>query len=163
MMRKLLIIFTLPAAPGMVQSRLQIDELTTGSFHEVVDDQSALTAKANGADRLLLGQGGGRIVERDRLTAPVAVVRIEQLFPFPQQQLLDLLATYPGTRRSSSGCSRSQRTWVPGIIEHLVWRVKEQGYDIRHVARRVGQPGHWVSDDPRPGARRLMEETATGS
>ena len=41
------------------------------------------------------------------------------------------------------------------FVERRVWRIKERGYDLRHVARvESGQPRHRLEDDPRPGARR---------
>ena len=46
--------------------------------------------------------------------APVAVVRVEQLFPFPQRADAGDARRATRTPRSSSGCRRSPRTWAPG-------------------------------------------------
>jgi 2-oxoglutarate dehydrogenase E1 component len=35
------------------------------------------------------------MAERDRVGAPVAVVRVEQLYPWPEEQLEAVLASYP--------------------------------------------------------------------
>ena len=149
--RKPLIIFTLAAALRHGKP-LQIDELTTGSFHEVVDDQSVTDRSASGGSSSARARWCGARA-RDR--------RLRRWLSSASS------SCSPSRSNSSSICWRPIRAgrsvWLQEepenmgpwhFIEHLVWRVKEQGYDIRHVARRVGQPGHRVSDDPRPGARR---------
>jgi 2-oxoglutarate decarboxylase len=75
------------------------------------------------------------IDERDRRGAPVAIVRIEQLYPLPTEQML-------GDPREVPECPRAALV-AGGAREHgrlelhraNTWRVKEQGYDLRHVAR----------------------------
>ena len=50
---------------------------------------------------------------RDQLGAPVAVVRVEQLYPWPESQLIELAEKYPAATRCG-GSRRSRRTWAPG-------------------------------------------------
>ncbi len=71
-----------------------VNELTSGGFREVLDDDR----DPQGVRRVLLCTG--KIAhelraERDERDSPVAVVRLEQLYPFPGEQLLATLARYP--------------------------------------------------------------------
>ena len=79
------------------ESRSPVDELTTGSFEEVLDDPGVDRPRRRPADRLLHGQGRLRRASPDatRRGAPAAVVRIEQLYPFPQEQLLAIAPALP--------------------------------------------------------------------
>jgi 2-oxoglutarate decarboxylase len=162
--RKPLIVFTPKRPLRMAQSRSQIDELTAGCFQEVLDDRSVTDRSA--IRRIVFCSGKvvwDAIAERDRLTAPVAVVRLEQLFPFPQQQLLDLLASYPNAKELVWLQEEPENMGPWHFIEHLVWRVKEQGYDIRHVARvESGSPATGSATIHDQELADLMEETFAG-
>src|SRR4051794_2717614 len=83
--RKPLVVFTPKSALRMSQTRSHIDDLTTGSFQEVLDDPTPGLDKGS-VQRLVFCSGKvawDAFAERDRRQAPVAVVRIEQLYPFP--------------------------------------------------------------------------------
>jgi len=75
------------------------------------------------------------IDERDRLGSPVAVVRIEQLYPLPLEQMQAILQKYPNARELVWLQEEPENMGAWNFIEHNTWRVKEQGYDLRHVAR----------------------------
>jgi 2-oxoglutarate dehydrogenase E1 component len=120
----------------MKQTRSPIDELTTGSFQEVLDDPGDIDRSA--VERIVFCSGKvawDAIAERDRLEAPVAVVRIEQLYPLPTAQMLAVLAEYPNARELRWLQEEPENMGAWNFIEHNTWRVKEQGYDLRHVAR----------------------------
>ena len=42
----------------------------------------------------------------------VAIARVELLYPFPQDEILELIDSYPNLEQSS-GCRRSRATWAP--------------------------------------------------
>ena len=73
-----------------------IEELTNGSFQEVIDD-----AQVNPQEVRTLVFCSGRfyydlLAEREKLNRQdVALVRIEQLFPLPVEQLKEVIARYP--------------------------------------------------------------------
>jgi 2-oxoglutarate decarboxylase len=94
-LRKPLVVFTPKYLLRAKESRSQVDELTTGSFAEVLDD--AAIADPLSVRRVLLcsGKVGYDLMKRRNDTqAPVAVVRVEQLYPWPQEQITALLAKY---------------------------------------------------------------------
>jgi 2-oxoglutarate dehydrogenase E1 component len=75
------------------------------------------------------------MARRDELHAPVAVVRVEQLYPWPEEQLLDILERYPAAR---------QVWWVqeePGnmgawnYVHGKLHRILRDRADLRHLAR----------------------------
>ena len=95
------------------------------------------------------------IAARDERQAPVAIVRVEQLYPLPTEQMLAILKKYPNARELRWLQEEPENMGAWTFIERNTWRIKEQGYDI--AARRpcrVGQPGHRLEDRPRPGTRR---------
>jgi 2-oxoglutarate dehydrogenase E1 component len=81
-------------------------EFTDGTFHPVLDDvartgapEAGVTIDPRGVKRILLCSGkiyyallAGR---RERATDSVALVRLEQLYPFPREELAAVFATYP--------------------------------------------------------------------
>jgi 2-oxoglutarate decarboxylase len=66
---------------------------------------------------------------------PAAVVRVEQLYPFPQQQMFQLLERYPNARDIVWLQEEPENMGPWHFVEHRSWRVKQQGYELRHVAR----------------------------
>ncbi|MBI2709015.1 MAG: multifunctional oxoglutarate decarboxylase/oxoglutarate dehydrogenase thiamine pyrophosphate-binding subunit/dihydrolipoyllysine-residue succinyltransferase subunit [Actinobacteria bacterium] len=94
--RKPLVVFTPKSLLRARSARSPIDELTSGSFREVLDDASV--ADPTGVTRLVLCSGKvahDALAKRDKdgLTA-AAVVRVEQLYPFPRKEIGELLARY---------------------------------------------------------------------
>jgi 2-oxoglutarate dehydrogenase E1 component len=131
-----LIVFSPKQGLRMKQTRSPIDALTTGSFEEVLDDPGSLDAEA--VRRIVFCTGKvawDAIDERDRRNAPAAVVRVEQLYPLPTEQMLQILQKYPNARELVWLQEEPENMGAWNFIEHNTWRVKEQGYDLRHVAR----------------------------
>jgi multifunctional 2-oxoglutarate metabolism enzyme len=163
--RKPLVVFTPKRPLRMAQSRSKIDDLTVGSFEEVLDDPFVTDRAA--VRRLVFCSGKvawDAIDERDKRGAPVAVIRIEQLFPFPQQRLLDVLESYPNAKQLVWLQEEPENMGPWHYIEHRVWRVKEQGYDIRHAARvESGSPATGSATIHDQELADLMEEVFAGS
>jgi 2-oxoglutarate dehydrogenase E1 component len=131
-----LIVFSPKQGLRMKQTRSPIDALTSGSFEEVLDDPGDIDPDT--VTRIVFCSGKvawDAIDERDRLGAPVAIVRIEQLYPLPIDQMQEILAKYPNARELRWLQEEPENMGAWNFIEHHTWRVKEQGYDLRHVAR----------------------------
>jgi 2-oxoglutarate dehydrogenase E1 component len=97
--RKPLVVFTPKSLLRAKAARSPISELTQGSFREVLDDPGM--ADPSTVRRIVLCSGKigqEALAERDKRGAPVAIVRVEQLFPWPYDQLAELAARYPGAR-----------------------------------------------------------------
>jgi 2-oxoglutarate dehydrogenase E1 component len=132
-----LVVFTPKQGLRMKQTRSHLDELVDGSFQEVLDDPGVTDPEA--VKRVVFCSGKiawDAIAERDRLGVPAAIVRIEQLYPLPTDQLMKLLRErYVNAKELRWLQEEPENMGAWNFVEHRTWRVKEQGYDIRHVAR----------------------------
>jgi 2-oxoglutarate dehydrogenase E1 component len=77
-----------------------IAEFTDGTFQTVIDDPAMVNADRDKVRRVLLCTGKVYYTLRDARTAAerdgdVAIVRVEQLYPFPEKELLATLGKYP--------------------------------------------------------------------
>ena len=72
------------------QTRSPVDELTTGGFHaDARRPRPTSTATAVRRVVLCTGKIGHELMDqRDELGAPAAVVRVEQLYPWPEDEIL---------------------------------------------------------------------------
>jgi 2-oxoglutarate dehydrogenase E1 component len=75
-------------------------EFTDSSFQTVIDDPAMATADRDKVRRVLVCTGKVYFTLRDGRTAAerdgdVAIVRVEQLYPFPEAELQAVLAKYP--------------------------------------------------------------------
>jgi 2-oxoglutarate dehydrogenase E1 component len=94
--RKPLVVFTPKSGLRAKSTRSPADELLQGSFRETIDDASI--ADPGKVQRIVLASGKvaqEAIAARDEAGAPVAVVRVEQLYPWPTDQLREIVARYP--------------------------------------------------------------------
>jgi 2-oxoglutarate dehydrogenase E1 component len=94
--RKPLVIFTPKSGLRARPTRSPVAELLAGSFHETIDDPN-VTDPAS-VRRIVMATGKvahDALAARDAAGAPVAVVRVEQLYPWPFEQLDEIVARYP--------------------------------------------------------------------
>jgi multifunctional 2-oxoglutarate metabolism enzyme len=100
--RKPLVVFTPKSLLRARPARSKIEELTLGSFEEVLDDPFVADADAGVVRRLIFCSGKvahEAMAERTKRGAPVAVVRVEQLYPWPYDRLSDAVSRYPNARQ----------------------------------------------------------------
>ena len=154
--RQPLVVFTPKSLLRARQSRSSLDELTVGSFAEVVDDPSTAEAAPRPIDaaavrRVLLCSGKvafdamarreALLEGKDGLPDPgldpagVAVVRVEQLYPWPEEALASVLGHYPAAE---------QVVWVQEEPENMgAWsfahgrlhRLLRDRFRLTHVSR----------------------------
>ncbi|QGG97001.1 multifunctional oxoglutarate decarboxylase/oxoglutarate dehydrogenase thiamine pyrophosphate-binding subunit/dihydrolipoyllysine-residue succinyltransferase subunit [Actinomarinicola tropica] len=97
--RKPLVIATPKSLLRAKPARSTIDDLTSGSFREVLDDPRVDDPAAIRRVVLCSGKvGHDALARRDETGAPVAVVRVEQLYPWPFDQIAELLDRYGNAR-----------------------------------------------------------------
>jgi len=160
-----LVLFTPKAPLRMKESRSRVDDLTHGSFQEVLDDTIA-GQNPGAVQRVVFCSGKvawDAMAERDKRKAPVAVVRVEQLYPFPHEQMRAILQRYPNAKQIVWLQEEPDNMGPWHFVEARFWRVKEQGYDLR-VVSRIG------SGSPATGSKAvhdqeladLMDETFEG-
>jgi len=156
-----LIVFTPKQGLRMKQTRSPIDELTAGSFQEILDDPFVEDPET--VTRIVFCTGKvawDAMTERDKREAPVAVVRVEQVYPSPIEQLITLLDRYPNARELVWLQEEPENMGAWSFVERRVWRVKERGYDLRHVARvESGSPATGSKTIHDQELADLMDET----
>lgn len=77
------------------EARSDVVELTTGSFEEILDDPTV--DDRSQVTRVIFCSGKiayDALKKKSELKAPVAVVRVEQLYPFPKNQVTKVLSQY---------------------------------------------------------------------
>jgi 2-oxoglutarate dehydrogenase E1 component len=162
--RKPLVIFTPKQPLRMAQSRSAVTSMESGSFEEVLDDP--FVTDRNAVKRVVFCSGKvawDAIAERDRRQAPVAIVRVEQLYPFPLEQMTAVLESYPNAREVVWLQEEPANMGPWNFVEHRFWRVKDQGYDLRHVARvESGSPATGSKTVHDQELVDLMDETFAG-
>jgi 2-oxoglutarate dehydrogenase E1 component len=134
--RKPLVVMAPKQPLRMKESRSAVDELTTGSFSEVLDDPFVVDRAA--VRRVVLCSGKvawDAIAAREKRGAPVAVVRVEQLYPFPEAQISDVLNGYPNAKEVVWLQEEPENMGAWHFVENIIWRLKDRGYDLRHVSR----------------------------
>ena len=158
---KPLVLFTPKAPLRMKESRSPIDDLTAGSFEEVLDDPNVTDPDA--VRRLVFCSGKvawDAMAERDRRAAPAAVIRVEQLYPFPSERMLEVLALYPNARDLVWLQEEPENMGAWNFVEARTWRVKERGYDLHHVSRvESGSPATGTKAIHDQELADLMDET----
>ncbi|HTS49723.1 MAG TPA: multifunctional oxoglutarate decarboxylase/oxoglutarate dehydrogenase thiamine pyrophosphate-binding subunit/dihydrolipoyllysine-residue succinyltransferase subunit [Bryobacteraceae bacterium] len=96
--RKPLIIFTPKRMLRHPKAVSVLDELATGAFHEVMDDSAV---DPHGVTRVILCSGQVYYdllaAREERKLQNVAIVRLEQIYPFPAERLREVLDRYPQT------------------------------------------------------------------
>jgi 2-oxoglutarate dehydrogenase E1 component len=119
-------------------SRSRVGELVEGSFSEVVDDAS-FNGDPSAVRQVVLTSGKvayDAIAGRDERGLAVPVVRVEQLYPWPEAALLEVLARYPNTAEVVwlQEEPENMGPW-PFVHERLHRLLRDLGAALRHVSR----------------------------
>ena len=133
---KPLVVFAPKQPLRMKQSRSPLNELTAGSFEEVLDDPSI--TNPNEVTRIVFCSGKvvwDAMAERDKRGAKFAIVRLEQLYPFPIEQVKKILARYPNAKELMWLQEEPENMGPRYFVDDRIWQFKEDGYSLHHVSR----------------------------
>jgi len=111
-----------------------LDELANGSFQTVIDEVDQI----NKADVTRLVLCGGKVYydllekRRELGLNHIAIVRIEQLYPYPEQRLAEVMAQYPNIQELvwAQEEPKNQGAWL-FIVPRLYEDVLKSGKQIR--------------------------------
>jgi 2-oxoglutarate dehydrogenase E1 component len=148
--RRPLIVFTPKSLLRARSARSPVDALTSGSFLEVVDDPS-LAAEPDRVTRVVMASGKvayDAIARRDAAGTPVAVLRVEQLYPWPGDHLADAVAQYEHAR---------ELVWLQEEPENMgAWNfVKGRLYDAFGADYSIRRVSRYESGSPASGSHAI--------
>jgi multifunctional 2-oxoglutarate metabolism enzyme len=159
--RKPLVVFTPKSFLRRPETRSAVADLLQGSFHEVLDDPNVADPQA--VRRLVFCSGKvawDALAERTKRGVPAAIVRIEQLFPFPQDQLLEMLQRYPNAKEIVWLQEEPENMGPWPFVFHRTHLLAGQGYQLRHAARvESGSPATGSAKIHEQELADLMDET----
>ncbi|MCB0963477.1 MAG: multifunctional oxoglutarate decarboxylase/oxoglutarate dehydrogenase thiamine pyrophosphate-binding subunit/dihydrolipoyllysine-residue succinyltransferase subunit, partial [Acidimicrobiales bacterium] len=134
--RKPLVVFTPKSLLRAKGARSPIEDLTRGSFQELLDDPSV--TDRNAIERIVFCSGKvayDAMARRDERGHAAAVVRIEQLYPFPYEQVSDLLATYPNATEVVWLQEEPDNMGARAFVAERLWPRVPQHMKYRQVSR----------------------------
>jgi 2-oxoglutarate dehydrogenase E1 component len=133
---KPLVVFTPKSGLRAKPTRSPVGALTSGSFEEVLDDPGVGEPEA--VKRIVLASGKvstEALARRDGIGSPTAVVRVEQLYPWPFDAVAEIVERYRNA---------DEIVWLQEEPENMgAWNsVKGRLYEVHghtHLIRRVSR------------------------
>ena len=130
-----LVIFTPKSMLRATQVRSRIEEFETGSFQTVLDDPKT----PRSATRVILATGKiahEAFAYRDESGADnVAIIRLEQIYPWPQEDLSKILSQYPAVDEVVWLQEEPENMGAWPFVHHQLHRNLRDGVRVAHVAR----------------------------
>ncbi len=124
----------LPAASSTME------ELTTGGFQPVIGDAAITDAAA--VKRVVLCSGkvfydleAGRHADGQVVDDRVAIVRLEQFYPFPASRLKEVFASYPNAKQIFWTQEEPQNMGGWTFVEPRLREIMPEGTSLRYVGR----------------------------
>ncbi len=134
--RRPLVVMTPKSLLRARHSRSSVDELVTGRFKEVLDDPGAGDPAA--VRRVILASGKvayDAMAHRDEHGLAVAVVRVEQLYPWPEMLVLDTVSRYESARDVVWLQEEPENMGAWTFVHGRLHRLLRNDYTLRHVSR----------------------------
>ncbi|MFL6446289.1 MAG: multifunctional oxoglutarate decarboxylase/oxoglutarate dehydrogenase thiamine pyrophosphate-binding subunit/dihydrolipoyllysine-residue succinyltransferase subunit [Bryobacteraceae bacterium] len=149
--RKPLVIFTPKFLLRFPKAASRLEELTTGTFQEILGDSQFL---GNGVRRILLCSGKvyyDLVNKREELgRTDIAILRVEQLYPFPLQRLTDVMRRYSDAAELFWVQEEPENMGAWYFVEEQIQSLIGRGATKRQL-RYVGRP---AAASPATGAHK---------
>jgi 2-oxoglutarate dehydrogenase E1 component len=133
---KPLVVFTPKSGLRAKWSRSPIDDLMTGSFQEVLDDPGIDDPSI--VQRVVFASGKvatEAIAHRDEIAAPVAVVRVEQLYPWPFADVAATLERYGNAKDIVWLQEEPENMGAWNSVKGRLYEAHGDTHSIRRVSR----------------------------
>ena len=134
--RKPLVVMTPKSLLRAKTARSPIEDLTSGTFQELIDDPTI--SDKGSVQRLVFCSGKvayDAISRRDNGDLPAAIVRIEQLYPFPYKQISDLIASYSNVQEVVWLQEEPDNMGPRSFVNERLWPLVPEGIKYRQVSR----------------------------
>jgi multifunctional 2-oxoglutarate metabolism enzyme len=147
--RKPLIVMTPKGLLRAKDAASATDEFTGGQFREVLGEPAPASESGNGdggaarpgsedVRRVILCSGRvafDLIGERDEREAPATVVRVEQLYPWPEEAIQDAIGQYPNAAEVFWVQDEPDNMGPWPFAHQRLHKLLRDDYTLRHVAR----------------------------
>jgi 2-oxoglutarate dehydrogenase E1 component len=141
--RKPLVVFTPKSLLRARQARSPIGAFTSGSFQEVLDDPAAADEgfDRNAVERVVLCSGKvayDALARRDEIGdagKAVAVVRVEQLYPWPKSTIQNILGGYPHSEQVVWLQEEPENMGPWNFVHQRLHKMLRNSHVLRHVSR----------------------------
>ena len=135
--RKPLVCFTPKKYLRVPATRSPVAELATGSFQEILDDPRLPVAPGEVRRAILCtGKIAHELMDRrDQLGAPAAIIRVEQLYPWPEAQLIALAEKYTGCDEVYWVQEEPSNMGAWNFVHGKLHRILRDQAKLRHIAR----------------------------
>ncbi len=150
--RKPLVVMTPKSLLRHAEARSATDEFASGSFRETLDD--LWLSSPDEVESILLCTGKIAYTlkdERNERDAKAAVVRVEQLYPFPEQQLGEIFENYPKAEDLCWIQDEPENMGAWTFMQARLHRMAPDRLTLRHVARAE-------SASPATGSSKVHEQ-----
>jgi 2-oxoglutarate decarboxylase len=149
--RKPLVVFTPKSLLRHPKATSTFDDLTTGGFREVIADSDVDMSRVT---RVVFCSGKvyyDLLAARDKNNAHhIALCRLEQMYPFPEQQITDVLARYPMT---------AEVAWVQEEPLNMgAWRFMSDWFAPLLGRRKLQYIGRAESASPASGSKKRHDQ-----
>ncbi|HAM00980.1 MAG TPA: multifunctional oxoglutarate decarboxylase/oxoglutarate dehydrogenase thiamine pyrophosphate-binding subunit/dihydrolipoyllysine-residue succinyltransferase subunit, partial [Acidimicrobiaceae bacterium] len=155
-LRRPLVVFTPKSLLRARQSRSPIDDLASGTFAEVLDDPAVQAGGPDGVDRAgvqrillcsgkvayeLMGRRQDLRAGKEGVPAPgveaaaVSVVRVEQLYPWPEGLLGAILDGYPAATEVVWVQEEPENMGAWSFVHGRLHRLLRDRFSLKHVSR----------------------------
>jgi 2-oxoglutarate decarboxylase len=157
--RKPLVIFTPKFLLRYAKATSRLEDLTTGAFQEVIGDSQFIGTQVR---RLLLCSGKvyyDLVNKREELgRSDIAIIRLEQLYPFPLQRLTDILRRYSDAAElfwvQEEPENMGAWYFIEEQMQSIIWSAGNGG-PLRRQLRYIGRP---PAASPAPGNHKVHHD-----
>jgi 2-oxoglutarate decarboxylase len=150
--RKPLIVFTPKSLLRHEDARSKTAEVVSGHFRETLDDP--LVSERAEVERIILCTGKVAYAlkdEREERGAKAAIVRVEQLYPFPDEQLEAIFDRYPNARRLCWVQEEPENMGAWSFVQARLDRILPDRLELVHAAR-------FESASPATGSQKVHQQ-----
>jgi 2-oxoglutarate dehydrogenase E1 component len=133
-----LIVFTPKGLLRLPRATSTLEDLTSGSFEFVLDDPRAQDRKEE-VERLVLCSGKvyydiDAAPKREESTS-VAVARVELLYPFAKEQIVELIGSYPNLKEIVWTQEEPRNMGAWSVMQRRMPELLDEGVELGYVGR----------------------------
>ena len=157
--RKPLVIFTPKSLLRHPKASSTMEDLSSGAFQQVLSDSTVAGSRVT---RILLCSGKvyyDLLNKRDELgRSDVAIVRLEQLYPFPLSRLTDILGRYPESAEMYWVQEEPENMGAWYFVEEQMQSFLEAPAPVSGLKRQLGYVGRSTAASPASGAHKVHHD-----